>query len=96
MYLLLCAGASAYFVVAPVSEVVYVVCAFPLEVVDVQWMNASSQADSVLATEQNSTAVMSLIVDENEHGQMYTCRGRLERGREQFVYKHYTIIARGI
>ncbi len=72
------------------------VCAFPQGVVDVQWTNASQVSSVVPSLEQNSTAVMALTLDENEHGRTYTCRGRVEGSREEYVYKHYIIIARGM
>ena len=91
------AGASGFFVVASLSEVVHVTCAFQQGVVDVQWINVPDQfiLEPFPSLEENSTAVMSFSVDENKHGQRYTCRGRMEGSKQQFVYKHYTIIARG-
>ena len=71
------------------------ICTFPVGVEEVEWVNTSSQEPGPPSQAQSNTAVMSLVVDESEHGRVYTCRGRLEGRREQFVYKHYTIIARG-
>lgn len=89
-------GTSSYFVVAPLSEMVQIVCTFPGEAdVDyVQWMNVSEITGTHLVTEENRTAVMSLTVNEHEHGRTYTCRGSMD-GDKKFVYKHFTIVARG-
>lgn len=88
------AGASAFFVVSPLSKTINLECAFPEGTTNVEWLNASSP-DPLLEQPQqrNTTALLSVSIDESNHGGKYVCRGMDSRGQQ--VYKHYHVIARG-
>lgn len=76
------------------SEQVILECAFPDGTEDVHWLNELNlAAPEILTTGRNNTAVMSLEVNENTHGHVFTCTGQGSSG--EAVYRQYTVIARG-
>lgn len=86
------AGATAFFVVLPLSEQIQLECAFPQGITNVEWLNNSANFE-ILPPERNNTAIISLVVNEDTHGNNFRCRGLDQSG--QAVYKQYRIIARG-
>lgn len=86
-------GATAFFVILPLSEQIQLECAFPQGITDVEWLNGSTPHVETLPPQRNNTAVISLGVNADTHGHTFTCRGLDQSG--QAVYKQYKVIARG-
>ncbi len=94
MYTHICIGVNGFFVIAPLSESISLECAFPEGVTGVEWWNGSVPLESISrSTERSNTALISLTMHEDVHGQNYVCRGLDSRGQQ--VEKQYTALAIG-
>lgn len=94
-------GATAFFVVYPSSTSLNLECAFPQDSTSaVEWLDTSSSSPITFEhvapyapTMDNNTAIVRLVLTDDMHEHVLTCKGVDHSGHAQ--YKQYLVIIEG-